>query len=152
MKLLVAIAALLLETALLPRVYDQDVTRVSPTDRAPMMGYHWWQHASGLERLTAIAVAIQGLRAGWIFGSDATRVAVTANFNEAYAKHKVSRDAIGIAARPRPMAPPVFRKPLEEYRSKIDDAYARVPKMRKQDVALVLLCFSDSPIITCHDE
>jgi hypothetical protein len=152
MKLLVAIAALLLETALSPRAFGQDVTHVLPTDRAPMMGYHWWQHASGSERLTAIAVAIQGLRTGWFFGDQANHDAVSAAFNEAYAEHKVSRSAIGIAARPRPMAPPVFTKRLEVYRSKIDDAYARVPSMRKQDVALVLLCFSDSKIITCRDE
>jgi len=52
----------------------------------------------------------------------------------------------------RPITPPLFIKPLATYRSKVDDAYARVPSMRKQDVAFVLLCFADSPIIKCRDE
>lgn len=54
--------------------------------------------------------------AGRIFGSGATHVAGVAAFDDAYAKHKVSRDAIRIAGEPRPMAPPVFLKPLEDRR------------------------------------
>jgi hypothetical protein len=145
MKLLIAIAALLLETAVSPRVYNQDVTHVSSTDRAPLMGYRWWQHASRKEQLAAIAAAIQGLGAGFAFGGAGQLGAVSDNLKEAYAQHKVSMDAIVIATQPRPFTPPVFRKPLGVYRSKIDDAYARVPSMRTQDVATVLLCFSESP-------
>lgn len=152
MKWLVAIAALLLETALSPPGYGRDVTHVLPADRAPMLGYHWWQHASGSERLAAIAVGIQGLNVGWNFGISANYGATIAAFNEAYAEHKISRSAMGVATRPRPLAPPVFTKTLEEYRSKIAHAYATVPSMRKQDVALVLLCFADVKIITCRDE
>jgi hypothetical protein len=121
-------------------------------DRAPAIDYRWWQHASGEERLTAIAVAIHGLRAGWTFGGAGQLGAVSNNLKEAYAQHKVSMDAIVIATQPRPFTPPVFRKPLGVYRSKIDNAYARVPSKREQDVALVLLCFSDLPIIPCRDD
>ncbi len=152
MKLLIAIAVMLFETALAPQVYNQDVTHISPTDRSPSPGYRWWKRASQEERLAAIAIAIQGLRAGWTFGVHAQFGATSANLREGYAQHKVSFEAIQIATRPRPVIPPVFTKPLAVYRSKVDNAYARVPSMRTQDVALVLLCFSDSKIITFRDE
>jgi hypothetical protein len=151
MRWLIGIAALLLMTAVSRSVCEKDVARISPADRVPAMDYRWWQRASGEERLTAIAIAIGGLRTGWTFGGDGQLGAVSDNLKEAYAQHKVSMEAIAIATQPRSFTPPVFRKPLGVYRSKIDGAYARVPSMRKQDVAIVLLCFADSPIITCRD-
>ncbi|MEA2688170.1 MAG: hypothetical protein QOD51_777 [Candidatus Eremiobacteraeota bacterium] len=151
MKVLLTIAALLLTTAISRTVYNQDRAHISPTDRAPRMAFRWWKAASEGERLAAVATAIQGLRAGWTFGLNAQLGSVSANLNEAYAEHKVSADAIEIATRPRPVTPPVFTKPLSVYRSKVDNAYARVPSMREQDVALVLLCFSDLKIIDCRD-
>jgi hypothetical protein len=152
MKLLIAIAALLLTKSISQSLYHHDVTHISPTDRSPSPGYRWWKRASEEGRLEAIAIAIRGLRAGWTFGLNAQLGAVNANLREAYAQHKVSVEAIAVATRPRPVTPPVFIKPLAAYRSKVDNAYARVPSMRKQDVALVLLCFSDSKVITCRDE
>ena len=152
MKLLITLAAFLLTTSVSRSAFFQDVTHASPADRSPSLGYRWWKGASEDERLTVVAIAIGGLRAGWEFGLDAQLRAVSANLNEASAQHKVSSDAIVVATQMRPITPPVFIKPLAAYRSKVDDAYARVPSMRKQDVALVLLCFADSPIIKCRDE
>ena len=151
MKWLVAIVALVLETAPSPTAYGRDAARVLPSDRAPTMAYHWWQRASTEERLVAIGAAIEALRTGWAWGDIGNRNGTMAAFNRAYERKEVSRNAVRIAAQPRPMAPPVFTKRLEEYVSKIDDAYVRVPSMRNQDVADVLLCFSESKIIDCHD-
>lgn len=151
MKWLLAILALILETASSPAEYGRGAARVLPSDRAPTMAYQWWQRASAGERLIAIGIAIQGLRAGWAFADIATRRELIAAFNRAYERKEVSGGALGLAARPRPLSPPVFTKPLEEYVSKIDDAYERVPSMRKQDMASVLLCFSESKIIDCRD-
>jgi hypothetical protein len=50
------------------------------------MGYRWWQHASR-KQLAAIAVAIQGLGAGFAFRGDAQFGAIRANVDKAYAKH-----------------------------------------------------------------
>jgi hypothetical protein len=151
MKWLLAIAALLLGTASSQTDYGRDAARVLPSDRAPTMAYHWWQRASREERLAVIGTAIEGLRAGWAFGDIANRKETIRAFDRAYERKEVSRKAVEIAAQPRPMPPPVFPRPLEEYISKIDDAYARVPAMREQDVADVLLCFSESKIIDCRD-
>ncbi len=152
MKILIAIAAVLLTTSMSRSMYNQDALHISPTDRSPSLGYRWWKGASEDERLLAVAIAIQALRDGWTFGLNAQLGAVNANLREAYAQHKVSFEAIVVATRPRPVTPPVFTKPLAVYLSKIDNAYAQVPSMREQDVALVLLCFSDSKISPCRDE
>ena len=91
------------------------------------------------------------MRAGWTFSDIAARRELMAAFNRAYERKEVSGAALGLAARPRPLSPPVFTKPLEDYVSKIGDAYVRVPSTRDQDVASVLLCFSESKIIDCRD-
>ncbi|MDP9035240.1 MAG: hypothetical protein M3O50_10560 [Myxococcota bacterium] len=115
------------------------------------MAYQWWQRASAGDRLIATGIAIQALHAGWAFSDIAARRELIAALNRAYERKEISGGAVALAARPRPIAPPVFTKPLEEYVSKIDDAYVRTPSMRDQDVASVLLCFSESKIIDCHD-
>jgi hypothetical protein len=150
-NVLIGIAVVLLTMAVTRTAYGNGAARLSPSDSAPSMDYRWWQHASEDERLTAIAVAVQGLRAGWTFGANGQLGAISKNLNDAYAHQKISLDAIEIATKPRPFTPPVFTRPLGTYRTKIDNAYRRVPSMRAQDVALVLLCFSDTQILTCRD-
>lgn len=118
----------------------------------PPMSFHWWRGATPGRRIDAIAAAIQGLEAGWTFGADADRGVVQTNLKAAYAKGDVSHKQIAIALQPRRGPFPIFSQPLAIYRAKVDLAYARNPKMRNQDIAVVLLCFTDTPVIPCTDD
>jgi hypothetical protein len=111
------------------------------------MSYEWWRTATRSQRVDAIAVAIQGIRAGWVFGGNADRADVQANLDDARSTAK----EMDVALRPRRRGMPTFLKPPATYISKIDSVYALNPDWRIRDIALVLLCFSDVKILDCRD-
>jgi hypothetical protein len=111
------------------------------------VSYKWWRSATPARRIDAIGAAIQGIRAGWVFGVDANRGDVQANLIAA----KSTANEMDIALRPRRRAMPTYLKPLAVYASKIESAYAANPAMRGNDIALVLLCFSDVRVRDCVD-
>lgn len=111
------------------------------------VSYDWWRAATRQRRIDAIAAAIQGIRAGWVFGVDADRGDVQKNLNEA----RSTAQEMAIALRPRRGGMPTFLKPVATYISKIDLVYGLNPTLRNGDIALILLCFSDVKVMDCRE-
>ena len=126
-------------------------TDAAPAQPAALISYSQWRFASPREKEAAVASAIAGIHAGWVYGYAHAFGDLQAALIAEQEKGRVAPGVVGSLAPSRTMSDLRFSKPLSIYRGAIDRAYAS-QRLRTADIAGVLLCLADVPAMSCSSD